>query len=220
MIASMLPIFEAHSPRQRRRRGLTLLEVIVAMAIFLMSFIALASLLNMGQMHAIEVQLQATALQKAQSKMSDVICGSEALGSQSSVPFTEDLTQQWTWSMDAEQDPNIANLWVVTITVSHPLDNSAVKVSLTEKLVDPTIKAQWYSNQLGSLSSTSTTSSTTGSTTTGGTTTGGGTTGGAAASGGTTGGGGAAMGGTTTGGGGGAGGAAAGSATKGGGMTP
>jgi uncharacterized membrane protein YgcG len=232
MIVSTLPTFAWPAGRERRRRGLTLLEVIVSMAIFLMSFIAIASLMSIGQTHAIEVQLQATALQKAQSKMSDVICGSEALGSQSSVPFTEDLTQQWTWSMDAEQDPNVANLWVVTITVSHPLDNSVISVALTEKLVDPSIKAQWYSNQLSSLSSSS---SSTGSTTSGSTTSGSGTTtggaaatgGGATMGGGTTGGG-ATMGGGTTGGGGatgggaaaGGGGATGGGGTKGGGMTP
>jgi prepilin-type N-terminal cleavage/methylation domain-containing protein len=168
----------------RRREGMTLLEVIVSMAIFLMSFIAIASLMNMGQSRAIEVQLQATALQKAQSKMSDVICGSEPLGSQSNVPFTEDTTGKWTWSMEADQDNTVPNLWQVKITVNYPLENNQLQVSLTEKVVDPSIKAQWYSNQLGTLSMgtapAASASSTTGSTT-GGATTGGATTGGATA---------------------------------------
>jgi general secretion pathway protein I len=188
----------------RSRRAMTLLEVIVSMAIFLMSFIAIASMLNFGQMHALEVQLQATGLQKAQSKMSDVIAGSEPLGSQSSVPFTEDTTGKWTWSMEADQDPSVTNLWLVKITVSYQLENdNQLSISLTEKLLDPSIKAQWYSNQLSSLSSglppsgSNSSSSTTGGTgstmgaaaaPTGGTT-------GAAAKTGTTGG--ATMGGTT-----------------------
>jgi hypothetical protein len=197
-----------------RRRAMTLLEVIVSMAIFLMSFIAIASLLNFGQMHALEVQLQATGLQKAQSKMSDVIAGSEPLGSQSSVPFTEDTTGKWTWSMEADQDPAVTNLWLVKITVSYQLEHdNQLSVSLTEKVLDPSIKAQWYSNQLSSLSSGLPPSGGSG-TTTGGTsaTTGGaaaaptGGTTGAATKGGTTGGatmggttGGATMGGTTSG---------------------
>jgi type II secretory pathway pseudopilin PulG len=192
----------------RRRRAMTLLEVIVSMAIFLMSFIAIASLMNMGQMQAIEVQLQATALQKAQSKMSDVIAGSEPLGSQSSVPFTEDTTGKWTWSMEADQDPSVTGLWLVKITVSYPLENNQFSVSLSEKVLDPSIKAQWYSNQLGSLSSglppsggSGTTTGGTSATTGGGATMGGaaaaptGGTTGAATKGGTTGG--ATMGGTT-----------------------
>ena len=166
-----------------------LLEVIVSMAIFLMSFIAIASLMNMGQSRAIEVQLQATALQKAQSKMSDVICGSEPLGSQSSVPFTEDTTGKWTWSMEADQDNTVPNLWLVKITVNYPLENNQLEVSLTEKILDPSIKAQWYSNQLGTLNSgtapaasaTSSTGSTTGGATTGGATAGAGATMGAPA---------------------------------------
>ena len=177
MILSTLPAPTA----RRRREGMKLLEVIVSMAIFLMSFIAIASLMNMGQSRAIEVQLQATALQKAQSKMSDVICGSEPLGSQSSVPFTEDTTGKWTWSMEADQDNTVPNLWLVKITVNYPLENNQLEVSLTEKILDPSIKAQWYSNQLGTLNSgtapAASATSSTGSTTGGCPTTGGATAG-------------------------------------------
>jgi Tfp pilus assembly protein PilV len=237
-MAHMLPTQESAGPCPGARSGLTLLEVIVSMAIFLMSFIAIASLMNMGQMQAVEVQLQATALQKAQSKMSDVICGSEPLGSQSSVPFTEDTTGKWTWSMEADQDASVTGLWLVKITVSYPLDNDQFTVSLTEKVLDPTIKAQWQSNQLSSLSTSSSSNSSasaTGSNTTGGTTgtTGSGaaattgatmggaaTTGAAAGSAATTG---AAKTGTTTGGatgGGTTGGAKTTGGTQGGGMAP
>jgi general secretion pathway protein I len=154
-------------PRADRRRGLTLMEVIVAMAIFLMSLAAIVPLMNLGLNRANEVELHALGLQKAQSKMSEVIAGAVPLGSQSSVPFDED--QSWTWSLDASQDGTINNLWQVTVTVSHPNGDSKIEVTLNEMLRDPSILPPWTSNQLQQLgtptTSSSSSSSSSGSTT-------------------------------------------------------
>jgi prepilin-type N-terminal cleavage/methylation domain-containing protein len=222
MNASTLRQAKSPGPRRDKRRGLTLMEVIVAMAIFVMSLAAIVPLMTMGLNRAVEVELQSVALQKAQSKMSEVLAGAVQLGSQTNVPFDEDPTGQWTWSMEAEQDGTIGNLWNVTVTVSHPVADSEVKVSLTEKVRDPSIMAPWTSNQLASLNSSTATGANSTGGTTGGTTgntgnTGGGAAPAAAPAGGTKGG---ATGGGATGGGATGGGAMGGGATGGGAAAP
>jgi hypothetical protein len=141
------------------------------MAIFLMALVAVVPLMNMGLERATETELRSIGLQKAQSKMSEVIAGAVSMGSQANVPFDEDPDGKWTWSMEASQQGNINNLWLVTITVSYPVGDEEIQIKLTEMVRDPSILPPWTSNQLISLQSTSSTtssSSSSGSSTTGG----------------------------------------------------
>src|SRR5947209_7590192 len=98
--------------RFSKRRGFSLLEVVVATAIFLLGLIAI------GGDRAVEVQQQSQAIQLCQSKMAEVIAGVVPLGSQGETPFDEE--PDWSWSIDAEQQGDAASLWTVKITVSRP----------------------------------------------------------------------------------------------------
>jgi len=147
----------------KARRGLTLMEVIVAMAIFLLSLAGIVPLVKIGLDRSLEIHLQATALQKCQSKLAGVIAGSEAIAAQTDVPFTDNNPDEdWRWSLDLGQD-DIDGVWTVTIRVRLQSDDHKVEVALSQIVLDPTVRG-------GPPAAPSAT----GGTTTGGTTTGGG----------------------------------------------
>jgi general secretion pathway protein I len=153
----------------RARRGLTLLEVIVSMAIFLMALGAIGPLIHMAQDRAMQIQLEATALQKCQSKLSEVIAGAEPLSGQNDMPFSDNPPDEnWLWSMDVGQSVNgVSNLWQVSIRVHRQLDNGRkVEVSLSQLIIDPSLRGG--PNPPPQASTSSSTGSTTGGTTTGG----------------------------------------------------
>src|SRR5438552_13621462 len=98
-----------------RRRGLTLLEVLVALGIFLMSFAAISQLVSLSADRALEVQQQTQATQLCQAKLAEVAAGVVPLSGQSGVPFDED--PKFLWSVDAAQ-ADISGLWKVTVRVT------------------------------------------------------------------------------------------------------
>jgi len=60
---------QARRLNEGRRRGLTLMEVIVSLAIFLLAFVGLHMLVNMSGERALDVQEQSEAAHRCQSKM-------------------------------------------------------------------------------------------------------------------------------------------------------
>jgi general secretion pathway protein I len=180
-----------------RRGGLTLLEVLIALGIFLMSLVAISTLVTTSADQALEVQQRSRAAQLCQSKLAEVIAGVVPLSGQGDTPFDEDPA--WSWALDAEQG-DIAGLWKVTIHVSRQQPNgSRIECSLDRLLLDPslrgstvdasTIAAANNANNSSSSSSGSSgssggsTGSGAGSTSGGGPTSGGGAGGGAAGAG-------------------------------------
>jgi len=149
------------------RRGLSLLEVLIALAIFLFSLLALSQLIDMGGADAQEIDWLGRASLIAQSRMAEVLAGSIPLSSQSDANCDED--SDFSWSMDAQPETP-PGLYRVKITVSrNRTDGSRFETVLNQMVLDP--------NSRGATDGTdSTSSSTTGTGTTG--TTGGSTTGG------------------------------------------
>jgi general secretion pathway protein I len=126
------------SPRPNSRRpGLSLMEVLVALTIFLMAFVALGRLVTLGSDQALEAQRHIRAADLCQSKLAEVIAGAVALESQTEVPFDEDLT--WHWTLDCEKS-TYAGLWSVTVLVSRQ-DAGRMRVfsKLSEMILDPQI---------------------------------------------------------------------------------
>jgi hypothetical protein len=113
-----------------------LLEVIVAMAIFLMSIVVLGQLVTMGGERALEIDQQGEAGLLAQSKMSEVIWGAVPLQSTSDQAFDE--APDYKWSMTADQNTTVSNLWNVTVTVTRDRsDGSKVESVLSQMILDP-----------------------------------------------------------------------------------
>jgi hypothetical protein len=113
-----------------------LLEVIVAMAIFLMSIVVLGQLVTMGGERALDIDQQGEAGLLAQSKMSEVIWGAVPLQSTSDQAFDE--APDFKWSMTADQNTTVSNLWNVTVTVTRDRsDGSKVESVLSQMILDP-----------------------------------------------------------------------------------
>ncbi|MFM7151745.1 MAG: prepilin-type N-terminal cleavage/methylation domain-containing protein, partial [Gemmataceae bacterium] len=73
--------------RSSRRKGLTLLEVLVALGTFLLSLIGLVFLLNVAGNLALDAQQKSTALQMAQTKLAEVAAGAVPLEAQNDQSF-------------------------------------------------------------------------------------------------------------------------------------
>ncbi len=154
----------------RIRPGLSLLEVMVALAIFLFALVGLGQLVTLGANQALEVEAKSQAVEMCRSKLNEVACGAVPLGSQSAVPFDED--PDWTWSLDAEQGA-VAGLWNVSVTVSRQRpDGSKTECSINQIILDPTVIGTVYDAELiaaSNASSSASSSSSSSSSSTGGT---------------------------------------------------
>jgi hypothetical protein len=170
------------------------MEVIVSLAIFVLAFLALHAMVNMSGERAIDIQEKSETAHRCQSIMAEVMSGVVALQSQSEQAF--DDNPDYSWSMDCTQQGTVANLWTVTVHVTRTRkDGNNLETSLTQMIVDPSIRGSTFDTVSISSSSSSGSGSQGGSSSSGGTST--------PASGGTTtpaggAGGGAAKGGTTT----------------------
>jgi type II secretion system protein I len=125
-----------HKNPKRRRPGLSLLEVLVAMAIFLFSIVAIDRLVIAGADRALEVRYRSEAIQIAQTKLAEAAMGAIPLSSQGATPLEED--PDWQWSLDAEQ-ASVTNLWNVTVSVSRsgPDGSAREYCTLTQMVLDP-----------------------------------------------------------------------------------
>jgi type II secretion system protein I len=156
------PLRKPFLERRSRRGGMTLLEVIFALAIFLLSLVAIGRLVHLSSDQAREILLRGQAMDLCQSKMAEIYVGAESLTSQSDVPFPEDST--WHWSADCNQ-AQVTNLWTVQVKVSKDRgDGSNIEVTLTQMMLDPSVQGTSVNlNTSGSSSSNSSSSSTGGS---------------------------------------------------------
>jgi general secretion pathway protein I len=127
-----------HPELGRRRPGFSLLEVLVALAIFLFALVGIGRLITWGGDQALEVKFKSQATKLCQAKLSEVIAGAVALSSQSDVPLDEDPS--WTWSLDAEQG-NFPGLWNVTVRVNRTRPGGArLEASLSRMVLDPSLR--------------------------------------------------------------------------------
>jgi type II secretory pathway pseudopilin PulG len=123
-------------PNGARRPGLSLLEVLVAMAIFLFSLVALGRLVTASSERALEIRFQSEAIQICQTKLAEVASGAIPLSSQDDSTLDED--PDWHWSLDAEQG-SVSNLWNVTVKASRagPGGEPRAYCTLTQMVLDP-----------------------------------------------------------------------------------
>jgi type II secretion system protein I len=118
---------------------LTLLEVIVAMAIFLVSVIAILQLVTMGNDRALDVRLQMRTSMRCQSKLAEVMIGATTLGSSGGYAnFQDDIDKDLQWKVEAtSSDPNQL-LWTVKVWVKADLPNGrTVESHLVQMILNP-----------------------------------------------------------------------------------
>ena len=105
-----------------RRPGMSLLEVLVALAIFIMTLAALGQLVQLGLEEAAEADNQTVAARLALSKMGEVESGLIDVAAGDAGEFTEqetlsDGSARWKWEVVGEVT-GVPNVYDVTVTVS------------------------------------------------------------------------------------------------------
>jgi len=120
-----------------RRAGLSLLEVLVALAVFLMALGGLFTLLNYATRRAQEVQMRSQAARLCQSKLAEVLSGALPLTGQDGAAFDEDPDYQW--SLTSEQGA-VTGLWNITVKVSWGQGaGGRQETALSQMVLDPSI---------------------------------------------------------------------------------
>lgn len=119
------------------RGGITLFEVLLALAIFLGALAAISQLVHTGTIAAAEGQLQSEAVVRCQAKMGEVVSGIEPLEPVQDETF-EDGDGLWTWSLSIGDGPHV-DLMQLSVTVRHTRENGSLDASFTvERLIrDP-----------------------------------------------------------------------------------
>lgn len=123
------------------RKGLTLLEVIVATAIFLLSLVAIWQLFLIGGDRALDVKLQARTSMICQSKLAEATIGPDAPSPTGDyTSFTDEVNKDLKWKMEVESG-GAENLWTVKIWVKAELQGGRVIEShLTQMVLDPKVR--------------------------------------------------------------------------------
>ncbi len=133
------------------RSGFSLLEVVLASAIFLVALVGLTQLLSVSSRQAIESQRMNRAAQLLQSKLSEVAAGVEPLISTSEAAFEDE--PDWVWSMTVEPESE-PSLYRVKVTVTFSPEPSS-SWSATQLVLDPAQRGGIESPSSGSSSTTS-----------------------------------------------------------------
>ncbi|MDY3552019.1 prepilin-type N-terminal cleavage/methylation domain-containing protein [Gemmata sp. JC717] len=125
------------SARRPRRRGLSLIEVLLALAILLLSIIAIGRLVDVGTDHGNAARASTRGSRLAQSKMAEVEAGVVALTGEASGAFDgDDAAWNYTVTPEAAGPPN---LYTVTVKVSRTIDGKSFELVLTQMIFDPTM---------------------------------------------------------------------------------
>jgi Tfp pilus assembly protein PilV len=116
---------------------MTLLEVLVATAIFLLAIGGISRLVTMAGDRALEVQWRSQEARLCQSKMAEVQAGVVPLSGQDDTPFDED--PNFHWSVTANST-SVANVWTVTVKVTRDVANGTpIETSLSQMVLDPSV---------------------------------------------------------------------------------
>lgn len=118
------------------RRGLTLLEVLLSMAILLLSLVAISHLVDIGSDYAVQAQFQATGTRLAKSKLDEVYAGVVAITTESSGTFEDQNEPEWNWSVTPSPE-GTANLYVVNVRVWRDFKGRSFEIGLTQFMIDP-----------------------------------------------------------------------------------
>src|SRR5437763_15636013 len=114
-----------------RRRGVSLLESLVSVAILFISVISINQLLDTAGQQAERVRQRSLAAQLCQSKMAEVVAGIVPLSGQSGE--VEDLPG-WEWTVEAEEH-DVSGLWRVRVSARRQNEDAAW--SLDQLVLDP-----------------------------------------------------------------------------------
>lgn len=120
------------------RAGLSLLEVLLSVAIFLGALTAIMQLLNAGQLSETAARLRTEAALRCEAKMAEIVAGIEEAVSSNDQKFPDDEIGNWHWSAEVGSG-DATSLLKITVTVEHLPDGKTPNAAftLTRYLRDP-----------------------------------------------------------------------------------
>ena len=95
---------------------MTLFEVMLALAIFLGAFAAIAQVIDLGRQASGEGQLENEAVLRGQTKLAEVISGVESTSAVEGQAFDDD--PNWTWGLTVGDGPQ-ADVLAVAVKIEH-----------------------------------------------------------------------------------------------------
>lgn len=123
-------------PGFSNRPGVSLLEVLVALAIFLLSMVAIGQLIDVATDSALDANAQATGIRLAQSKLAELEAGLLPVANGSTAGVIE---EEVGWSYEIQSSPtDITNVYAVTVTLTNIRNGKQTDVSMSQMIFDPT----------------------------------------------------------------------------------
>jgi Tfp pilus assembly protein PilV len=121
-------------PRPARRPGLSLLEILLSLAIFLLSLVAIGGLVESGSERGLSAAMQAAGTRLAQSKLAEVEAGAIPVSSGGQGTFDDE--PEWNWSVEPGAAA-VPNVYPVTVRVWREYGGGRHEVVLTQMIFDP-----------------------------------------------------------------------------------
>lgn len=120
----------------KRRRGLSLLEVILSVAILGGAMVVIGHLYNLGYRSALQARFRSDANILVDAKMAELAAGVLPVESTGDAPI--DTAPGWTYSVNIE-DSNQPGLFMATVTVKTENPNRILEggLSIARFIVDP-----------------------------------------------------------------------------------
>ena len=121
----------------RGRRGLSLLEVLIAMTILVLAIVAIGRLVDIGTDRGHDARAYNRGTRLAQGKMAEVEAGLVGVKDSSEGQFEGD-DAGWAYSVTSE-GAGPPNLYTVTVRVTRSVQGRQVEIVLTQMIFDPAL---------------------------------------------------------------------------------
>jgi hypothetical protein len=112
-----------------KRRGLTLYEVILAVAIFFPALVVLGQGIATGSRAGIQARLQTQAVLRAESVLAEVLAGVWPMESAAGMAF-DDAAPGWTWDLEVLAGPHL-HLLELQVTANYMSESGTTTTSCT-----------------------------------------------------------------------------------------
>ena len=153
----------AHREHRKGRSGLSLLEVVVSLAIFLFSLTAVVQLMSLSSANVQEASARSRAVYLCQSKIAQIIAGEQPVsGGGGYRTFDDDSTGDgpsnpgFEYSIESQPVDDIPGLYNVQVTVCKDVPGRGkVEISLSQMIMDPGKKGSTLDMPIPGMSATS-----------------------------------------------------------------
>ena len=123
--------------RPARRAGMSLVEVLLALAILVLALVAIGRLVDIGTDRGNDARAYTRGTRLAQAKMAETEAGMVSLASETDGEFEGD---DRVWKFKVTPEPaGPPNLYTVTVRVTRDFQGRPVEVVLAQMIFDPAV---------------------------------------------------------------------------------